>query len=120
MLQSRLLTAADIGWIMGYAHEVTTHKQINDAMKCVNISFALSYENNPCVIIVIMIGSGKHYVPLLWTDGSYRGVKWAMLFFKELAKKEVVLFHSMNCVAKNHRITVNGEKSNRVYYKAVV
>lgn len=124
MLESKAefkkLDSKDIKWIIKYAHGYTTKKHLQEAFKYHTISFATRVNHTVTSIVVMIVGKDKHYVALLWTNGSYRAVRESMLYFRELSKKSTVLFHSRNDIVKNHRITVNSEKSGRVYYKMVV
>jgi len=116
----KVLYARDIKWILKYANGFTTKQHLRDMFKYHNISFAIKENNVITSIVVMMVGQGKHYVALLWTNGSYRAIRESMLYFRDLAQKSTVLFHSRNNIIKNHRSSVSGEKSGKIYYKMVV
>lgn len=114
------LDSKDIKWIMKYAHGYTTKKHLQEAFKYHTISFATRVNHTVTSIVVMIVGKDKHYVALLWTNGSYKAIRESMLYFRELSRTSTVLFHSQNTIVKNHRQIVNGENSGRVYYKMAV
>lgn len=119
-LEFKKLDAKNINWILKYAYAVTSKKNLQDAFKYVNISFAIRINKVVQSIVVMIVGEGKHYVVLLWTNNSHRAIKDVALYFRDLAKKSTILFHSQSNIARNHRTNVSGAVTGKSYFKAVV
>lgn len=116
----KVLSSKDIKWILKYAKGYTTKQYLEEAFKYHTISFATRVNHVITSIIVMIVGENKHYVVLLWTNGSYKAIREAMIYFRDLSKRSTVLFHSQNNIVKNHRCAVSGEKSGKTYFKMVV
>lgn len=113
------LDVKDVDWIMEYAHEYISRKNLEDSFKYNNLSVATRMDGVVASIIVMIVGDGKNYVSLLWTNGSYGAIREAMVFFRDLAKTTRLLFHSQNKILFKHRKHVIGDKTNKTYFEMV-
>lgn len=119
-IESRFLSAKDIGWILSTVGDLANREFLEASFKAKNLSHAIRVNGKPSVIIVMIIGQAGHYVSLLWTDNSYAAIKHAMLYFRALAQKTTVLFHTKGDIIKNHRCMSGGLQSGKRYYQMVV
>lgn len=117
----KLLRMEDAPWIESVCGEIAEADYIREMFLSGASGHAVCFDgdDDASVILVTLPGDTMHYIALLWTNGTFRAVKYAARSMKELCRSHTVLFNTLGDIAKRHRKTVRGE-SGREYFEAVV